>query len=44
MAIPWEVANAWLKLNTLQEENFQMNLNFVILLMANKLNFDSVYY
>ena len=44
MAIPWEVANAWLKLNTLQEENFQMNLTFVILLMANKLNLNPVYY
>ena len=44
MAIPSEVANAWLKLNTLQEENFQMNLNFVISLMANTLNFNAVYF
>ena len=49
MAIPWEVANELLKLHTLpyhtlQEENFQKYPNFVILLMANKLNFNSVYY
>ena len=30
MVIPSDVANAWLKLNTLRKENFQMNLNFVI--------------
>ena len=42
MAIPSEVAHVWLKLNTLQEENFQTNLSFVISLMANKLNFNSV--
>ena len=44
MAIPSEVANAWLKVNTLQDDNFQMNLNFVISLMANTLNFNAVYF
>ena len=44
MAVPSEVANAWLKLNILQEENFQMNLNFAISLMAKTLNFTVVYF